>query len=89
VITDLLFRVLAELGPWIWILAGLLLCSIEVVWPRGHALAVGLGALLTGTAIVTVQFTRLAMEDVLGQLVFFVLVSAAIVVFLRQRGAAR
>jgi inner membrane protein len=66
-------RIVAELGPWLWVLAGLAVSGIEILVPRGWALSVGLAALLTGTVVITLQFTDFAPGWAVPQLAVFAL----------------
>jgi inner membrane protein len=70
-------RIAAELGPWLWVLAGLAVSAIEIMVPRGWALALGLAALLTGTVVITLQFTDIAPGGWAVQLALFLIAIVA------------
>ncbi|MCU0831353.1 MAG: hypothetical protein MUC58_07560 [Rhizobiaceae bacterium] len=77
-------RILTELGPWSWLLAGLLVMALEMFWPKQVALAAGLSAIITGTMVLTLQFSWLAFNSVPLQLalcaMLFVPVALALLV---------
>ncbi len=45
-------RLAAELGAWLWIVAGFCIIIIEIFSPRTIALGLGLGAIFTGTTAI-------------------------------------
>jgi hypothetical protein len=64
-------RIIAELGPWLWMVAGFALFALEALAPRGLALALGIGAILTGATVITLQFSALPVSALWQQGVLF------------------
>ena len=50
--SEIVSRVLAELGPWLWMFAGFILMAVEVFSGRAIALSLALGAFIAGTIAV-------------------------------------
>ena len=42
-------RVIAELGPWLWMISGFFLMMMEIFSGRGLALSLALAAMIAGT----------------------------------------
>ena len=51
-LSELVSRALAELGPWLWMLAGFILMAVEVFTGRAVALSLALGTFVTGSIAV-------------------------------------
>jgi membrane protein implicated in regulation of membrane protease activity len=64
--------IIAEIGPWLWMILGFALLAVEVLVPRGPALALGLGAILTGTLVIALQFSSTPIGAVWQQGVLFI-----------------
>lgn len=47
-----MMRVIAELGPWLWMLSSFVLMTIEIFSGRGIALSLAFGAMIAGTVAV-------------------------------------
>ncbi|MGL4404605.1 MAG: NfeD family protein [Notoacmeibacter sp.] len=78
-------RVLAELGPWMWMIAGFSLVGLEILVARGVALGFGLAAIATGTAAVlgaSGVVPALALESQFG---VWMLLSLALIGLLKSR----
>jgi len=76
---------LADLGPWSWLIAGVLLMALETLVPGVHFLWFGLAAVLVG--ILQFLFLSAGAGDVLSwplQLVIFAVISVATVFFVRR-----
>jgi inner membrane protein len=69
-------RILAELGPWLWMVSGFALLAVEVLVPRGIALALGLGAILTGTIVIALQFSAWPLAAAWQQAAAFAVLTA-------------
>ena len=77
--------ILAELGPWAWVIAGLILLALELLLPGNVFVWFGIAALLTGLEILIVDFGWQV------SLLLFVVLSVVLVIlgrryFARQGG---
>ena len=84
-LSELVSRVLAELGPWLWMLAGFILMAVEVFSGRGAALSLALGAMIAGTIAVFGASGVLATTSMAIQAMIFIVASFAIFVGLKGR----
>jgi len=74
---------LASLGPWAWIIAGIVLLSLETVVPGVHLLWFGLAAAVIG--VLTLALSGLGVSfDWPYQVVQFAILSVATVFFVRR-----
>lgn len=78
--------ILTELGPWAWVIAGLILLGLELLLPGNVLVWFGVAAMLTGLEILIVDFGWQV------SVLIFVVLSAVLVVLGRRyfaRPAAR
>ena len=71
-------RVLAELGPWLWMLAGFIFMAVEVFSGRAVALSLALGAMIAGTIAVFSASGVLPATSSTIQTIIFMVTSIAI-----------
>ncbi len=81
-------RILAELGPWTWIAAGLLLLTAEVLLPGVFMMWFGIAALVTG-AISLALWDAAAWTWPFQIIVFLVLSAVCVVVGRRFMGTGK
>ena len=78
-------RVLAELGPWLWMLAGFIFMAVEVFSGRAVALSLALGAMIAGTIAVFSASGVLPATSIIFQIVIFMVASITIFAGIRSR----
>jgi membrane protein implicated in regulation of membrane protease activity len=81
-------RVVTELGPWLWMLAGFCLIGIEIISARGIALGFGLGAAFTGTMAVMGSSGIVPAIGLKAQFGIWVLLSLGLMSLIKGRMAA-
>ena len=84
-LSEIVSRVLAELGPWLWMLAGFILMAFEVFSGRAVALSLALGAMLAGTIAVFGASGVLAATSMAIQAMIFIVASVVIFAGLKSR----
>jgi inner membrane protein len=73
----MLERIFAELGPWNWMVLGLVLLALEIVVPGAYLLWIGIAAILTGA--LSVQLWGMEVWIWQAQVVAFLILSLACV----------
>jgi membrane protein implicated in regulation of membrane protease activity len=73
-------RILLELGPWLWMLAALVLMAAEFVLPpfktaAAPSLTLGLAAFSTGCLVIALQFTNWPLASPMAQWAVFAVLS--------------